>query len=454
MFSAGSELPILTVSQLTESIKIQLERGFPFVIVQGEVSNCKVQSSGHVYFSLKDAGAQISAVMFRLDAAKLIRSLKDGDQVIVKGSLNVYPPSGKYQIICQELKLAGIGELLLKLEELKIKLHKMGFFRSERKRPIPKFPKRIGVVTSPTGAAIQDIMHVLTRRALSFHLILYPVKVQGDGAAYEIAKAIDDFNRFSLTDVLIVGRGGGSIEDLWAFNEEIVAQSIFKSQIPIISAVGHETDHSIADYVADLRAPTPSAAAEIVLAETEQLLKTLSHFENGIKKACYQVIKSSKEKLNTIKRLPQIQSPYLLLGASIQKLDDLKNSMSRKILEILSIWKVKLAARAKEAHLLKPDVKMAQLKQKILYLDNDLKKIFKIFIEEKKNRLNRTIDLLKASNPKNLLSKGYSIIFSEKEGLIINSIRDLKKEEKVKILFADGEAYSTINEIKASEPRK
>lgn len=449
MENLKSELPILTVSELTESIKIQLERGFAFVIVQGEISNCKLQTSGHLYFSLKDAGAQISAVMFRLDAAKLSKIPKDGDQVVVKGSLNVYPPTGKYQIICQEIKLAGLGELLLKLEELKVKLLKLGYFRSERKKALPKFPKRIGVVTSPTGAAIQDMLNILNRRAGSFHLLLNPVKVQGEGAASEIAKAIDEFNRYNLVDVMIIGRGGGSIEDLWAFNEEIVAQSIFNSKIPIISAVGHETDHCIADYVADVRAPTPSAAAEIVLAETEHQVRALAHFENGIQKHLYNLLKHAKTRLQSIKRMPQIQSPYLILGPWMQKLDELKGAVDRKAWEVMAVWKIRLESKAKELHLLKPAVKMSHLKQKIIYIENDLNKIFKKILEDKRSALQQTTNLLKAANPKNLLSKGYSIIFSEKDSSIINSIRALEKGEDIKILLSDGEALSTIKEINA-----
>ena len=253
----------LTVSQLTNAIKLSLESTFPMIYLQGEVTNFKLQSSGHLYFSLKDANAMIGAVMFKGEASALKIMPKAGDQVVVKGELSVYPPKGNYQLVVRELSYVGLGELLLKLEELKIKLHQMGWFKSSHKKPLPRFPKRIGVVTSPTGAVIQDILNVLTRRFSGFHLILYPVKVQGEGAAQEIAQAIEQFNKYQIVDVMIVGRGGGSLEDLWAFNEEIVASAIFHSQIPIISAVGHETDHCIADYVADVRAPTPSAAAEM-----------------------------------------------------------------------------------------------------------------------------------------------------------------------------------------------
>ena len=220
--------PLLTVTQLTNAIKFSLESSFSNIWLQGEISNCKLHSSGHLYFSLKDSNAQIGAVMYRGDAAFLKMTPKDGNQVMVRGEINVYPPSGKYQIIVKEMKLVGLGELLLKLEELKIKLHKMGWFRADRKKPLPKLPRRIGIVTSPTGAAIQDILNILNRRFSGVHLILNPVRVQGEGAALEIARAIHEFNQFNLVDVMIIGRGGGSIEDLWAFNEEVVAEAIYK----------------------------------------------------------------------------------------------------------------------------------------------------------------------------------------------------------------------------------
>ncbi len=280
----SQNVPPLTVSQLTNAIKLNLESTFPRIHLQGEISNFKVQTSGHLYFSLKDVHAQISVVMFKADASLLKIMPKAGDQVIVKGALNVYPPKGNYQLIVRELAYVGIGELLQKLEALKFKLHQMGWFKNSHKKPLPRFPQRIGVVTSPTGAVIQDILNVLSRRFSGFHLILNPVKVQGEGAADEISQAIEDFNRYQSVDVMIVGRGGGSLEDLWAFNEEIVAKAIFHSQIPIISAVGHETDHCIADYVADVRAPTPSAAAEIVIAEKKQQIDYLMRCKNACNK--------------------------------------------------------------------------------------------------------------------------------------------------------------------------
>lgn len=277
---------VLTVSEVTRLVRELLEGSFPSLWVAGEVSNLRVPASGHVYFTLKDEGAQLRCVMFRDSAKELSFRLEDGLAVVAGGRLSVYERRGDYQLIVKELEPAGRGALALAFEQLKERLEAEGLFAPERKRPIPAFPRVIGVVTSATGAAIRDILNVLSRRAAGLTVYLYPAKVQGEGAAEEIAAAVRAFSdgivavhpgetapRAVEPEVLIVGRGGGSIEDLWAFNEEIVARAIAASRIPVISAVGHEIDFTIADFVADLRAPTPSAAAELVVAEREALLE-------------------------------------------------------------------------------------------------------------------------------------------------------------------------------------
>lgn len=420
-----NESPPLSVSELTRSIKFQLESRFLTIEVQGEISNFKAQTSGHYYFSLKDSEAQISAVMFRGDAALLKKIPKDGDQVVVKGSLNVYPPTGKYQIVVKELSLAGLGALLLKLEELKIKLLRQGFFKAEHKKPLPKFPKTLGVITSPTGAVIQDILNVLTRRHKGFHVILNPVKVQGEGAAEEIARAIKQMNEHRLCDVMILGRGGGSLEDLWAFNEEIVAQAIFQSHIPIVAAIGHETDHTIADYVADVRAPTPSAAAEIILQESAQLLKHMTHVSDRLSAGILAFLKYERQKLSGLLKHPFFASPYALLGPWMQRLDSLHTKIEG----------------------VKPSAKITHMKNHLyqLFLRMDT-----LMINQLKNRdqkLNKTVEILKAIDPKNLLTKGYAILFSEKEKSVIKSVRSLQKNQTIRLLLADGAARSTVTDI-------
>lgn len=448
MISPSIELPILTVSTLTQSIKMLLEGQFKFVAVQGEVSNCKLQSSGHLYFSLKDANAQISAVMFKGDLSEVARLPKDGDQVTLKGSLNVYPPNGKYQVIVRTLEYSGLGQLLIQLEALKVKLKEKGYFDASRKKPLPKFPRTIGVVTSPTGAVIQDILHVLTRRAGKFQLILNPVKVQGEGAAQEIAQAIDFFNQHRLADVLIVGRGGGSLEDLWAFNEEIVAEAIFRSAIPIVSAVGHETDFTIADFVADIRAPTPSAAAELVVSETSHELQKLAQFKRGIQHALAHLFRLRKEELQRFKRRPELLSPYPLFAPFIQHLDELRSGIDRAMQEKLLVGKQQIIGRKRELEALKPSNKIRFMKEKLSMLAKNLEQVWDKIDQHKRKQLIQLQEILRAIDPKNLLKKGYSLAFSEVSGNVITSVQSLSKGDKLKLLFADGEANTTVDEVR------
>lgn len=396
-------MKIFTVTELTSAIKAVLEPNFRAISVKGEISNFKLQSSGHLYFSLKDAGSQISSVLFKGNAASLSRMPKEGDQVIAKGEISLYAPRGQYQIVIRELQFLGMGELLLKLHQLKEELQTRGWFDPQHKKPLPKLPRRIGVVTSPTGAVIQDILHILTRRFAGFHVILNPVKVQGEGAAQEIAQAISDFNKYDLADVLIVGRGGGSIEDLWAFNEEIVAKAIFDSRIPIISAVGHETDFTIADWVADVRAPTPSAAAEIAIAEKANLLKFLIGAEQLLRQRLAQQIGQHRQRIAGLQRHPLLSSPYGILAQTVQRLDDY----------------------SRQLELLNPKTKIGQYKE----------------------RLSRLQEHLRSLNPQNLLKKGYAILFSEKGNSIILSAKDLQPEQKFTALLCDGKLAATVNEV-------
>jgi len=484
---------ILSVSQLTNAIKLCLEQTFPVVWVQGEISNFKSQNTGHLYFSINDSNAQLSAVMFRKDAATLRQLPKNGDKVIITGEINVYPASGKYQIIVKEMRLVGIGELLIKLEELKQKILKKGWFKKEHKKNIPKFPKRIGVVTSPTGAVIQDIINVLTRRYSGFHLILNPVRVQGSEAAREIAQAIRQFNEQKLVDVIIIGRGGGSIEDLWPFNEEIVAEAIFYSEIPIIAAVGHETDHCIAEYVADVRAPTPSAAAELVTAERAQQIKYLDQLCERLQQTMKLIIKGHQEKLKSTLKQPLFTSPYYLIGPWIQKFDDLKQDLDQSISLKLQNLKILLNSKRQHVEALKPTAQIINFRQKLNYWNQSIHRAmiqkltmvrrnlknhevildkswnakielcYKTFdaeqklrqlqwlwrnnLDKKRDRLQNVKTTLVAIDPKILLTKGYSILFSQKTGSIIKSIHQLHKTEDIRLLLSDGEALSTIKEV-------
>lgn len=295
-----SERHVYTVTELTREIRQILESKFPQVWVEGEVSNLRIPTSGHFYFTLKDANCQLAAVMFRNVAAQVKFELKDGLKVICSGRISVYEKSGQYQIYVEELEPKGIGALQLAFEQLKERLSKEGLFAPAHKKPIPLLPQHIGIVTSPTGAAIRDILNILSRRFPNLHITINPVRVQGEGAALEIARAIDEFNALGGIDVLIVGRGGGSMEDLWAFNEEAVARAIYNSRIPVVSAVGHEIDFTIADFVADLRAPTPSAAAELVCAKKEEFVERVRALSEALGCALLDIVRGPAQRLDEL----------------------------------------------------------------------------------------------------------------------------------------------------------
>lgn len=489
----SSSPPPLTVSELTQAIKLHLESKFLFIHLQGEMSNIKFQTSGHLYFTLKDSQAQIAAVMFKMDLSKVKTLPKEGDHVIVRGEINVYPPKGNYQIIVRELSYAGIGELLQKLELLKIKLHQMGWFKAARKKPLPRFPKCIGVVTSPTGAVIKDILHVLSRRHSGFHLILNPVKVQGEGAAAEIAQAIRQLNQFNLVDVMIVGRGGGSLEDLWAFNEEIVAEAIHQSRIPVISAVGHETDHCIADYVADVRAPTPSAAAEIVMAEQNQHIEYLNVARKRIQQHLHHLVKQNRYRLEAIVKQTPFPNPFVIVERRMQQLDDIRNDIDDAIERLLLKARHQLEGRSHQMQSLKPINQIAHLKQNLARAHKDLEErqrqrlqqarvnlsrkqeqldqlwrrqqerrrhLFdqrrlqeilqqkiSYLMEKSRHRLSAMTEVLSALDPTTTLKKGYSILFAEKDRSVINTVLNLTTGQQARLLLSDGEALVTINEV-------
>ncbi len=437
---------VLTVSELTHTLKNLIESKFSTLTVQGEITNFKPNSSGHYYFDLKDATAKISAVMFKNAATTLTRLPKEGDQVVIKGALSLYPPHGKYQLVVQNLQFAGQGELLLKLEELKKKLQLAGWFAKERKKALPKFPKRIGVVTSPTGAVIRDIIHILSRRYKGFHLILNPVKVQGEGAAREIAKAIEEFNQHNLVDVLIVCRGGGSLEDLWAFNEEIVAEAIFKSRIPVISAVGHETDFTIGDFVADVRAPTPSAAAEIVISEKRALLDFLQKMERNCGHALSHLLKQHREKLLRFSSHPLFSIPYALTGPHLQRLDEAKKRLDHQVRVMLSEKRLKLVAKKKELSASNPLAKLLHFKEKLRQFGLRLDALFSSQQQLRRAKLKQVVQTLISLDPKNVLKRGYSILFAIKEGSVIVSASELCRGKEILAKLADGQVRMKVDE--------
>lgn len=352
---------VYTVGQVNTYIKNMFAQDFLLhrVCVKGEVSNCKYHTSGHIYFTLKDAAGTISGVMFAGNRRGLAFRMKEGDRVVVTGSIEVYERDGKYQLYAKEITLDGEGDLYLRYEALKHELEEMGMFAQEYKKPIPRYVKRVGIVTASTGAAIQDIRNIASRRNPYVQLILYPALVQGDGAAESIVNGIHALNLLGV-DVMIVGRGGGSIEDLWAFNEEIVARAIFECETPVISAVGHETDTTIADYVADLRAPTPSAAAELAVYDVERLMQDIASCENRLNRLMKNQAVLSKNRLLSYAARLKVLSPEYQLNSKKQYAAELEDRLGRTMRDVLNQKRYRMELLARDMDGLSPLKKLSQ----------------------------------------------------------------------------------------------
>ena len=352
---------VYTVGQVNTYIKNMFAQDFLLhrVCVKGEVSNCKYHTSGHIYFTLKDAAGTISGVMFAGNRRGLAFRMKEGDRVVVTGSIEVYERDGKYQLYAKEITLDGEGDLYLRYEALKRELEEMGMFAQEYKKPIPCYVKRVGIVTAPTGAAIQDIRNIASRRNPYVQLILYPALVQGDGAAESIVNGIHALDLLGV-DVMIVGRGGGSIEDLWAFNEEIVARAIFECETPVISAVGHETDTTIADYVADLRAPTPSAAAELAVYDVERLMQDIASCENRLNRLMKNQAVLTKNRLLSYAARLKVLSPEYQLNSKKQYAAELEDRLGRTMRDVLNQKRHRMELLARDMDGLSPLKKLSQ----------------------------------------------------------------------------------------------
>lgn len=409
------ERRIFSVSEIVGEVRGTLETQYRDLWVQGEISNFRAPSSGHWYFTLKDNDSQIHAVCFRLQARYVKFQPEDGMDVLARGSVTVYPPRGQLQLVVEFMEPVGRGALQVAFDQLREKLEKEGLFDPSRKKRLPLFPSKIGVVTSPSGAAIQDILRVLQRRNDRLNVLIFPARVQGAGAAEEIARGIDYLNTRSDIDVIIVGRGGGSVEDLWAFNEEGVARAIFRSQIPVISAVGHEIDFTIADFVADLRAPTPSAAAEIVSSRREELSQAVESLLARSRQALRLIIHEKRRALH------RLASSRALLGAEsqlkllLQRLDELQSRLYRAV----------------PSYLEPP-------RQKLLQLQRTLHQLTQFYLRSQKQRLASWTEQLKAFSPLAVLERGYAIVRLQ-DGTIVRQPGQVREGERFGVRVAGGE---------------
>lgn len=418
---------VFTVSQVTSYIKNMFTQDFAlnWISIRGEVSNCKYHTSGHIYFTLKDGGAQIAAVMFAGQRKGLSFTLQEGQEVVVKGTVDVYERDGRYQLYAREITREGIGDLFARYEKLRTELEEMGMFDSCYKRPIPRYARTIGIVTARTGAAIRDIMNIAARRNPYVQLVLYPALVQGEQAKYSIAKGIETLDRMGL-DLLIVGRGGGSIEDLWAFNEEIVARAIFNCTTPVISAVGHETDVTIADYVADLRAPTPSAAAELAVFDHRQFEEQTALYKRVLERSVYRRIEKARFLLEQCRMRLQLKDPVRMVNDKRQRLADLEQALQRKMKDLLETEKIRL----KEDRLV-------------------LERLTQTAVTKEKHRLALASSRLDGLSPLKKLGGGYGFIQDEM-GKCLRSAGQVKEGEEIRIYAADGRIDGIVKRVEYS----
>ncbi|AKJ64514.1 exodeoxyribonuclease VII large subunit [Kiritimatiella glycovorans] len=447
-------MKVYGVSELTRRIRTLLEDDLGTVWVEGEISGLRRPASGHCYFTLKDDRAQLSGVLFRRDAAKLDLALEDGMQVRGTGRVTVYEPRGQYQVVFRRLEAAGRGALMARFEELKRKLDAEGLFAPERKRPLPMLPRCIGVVTSPTGAAIRDIIQVLDRRFPDVHLLLAPAKVQGAGAAEEIATAIEALNALPSAgggrgpfrpDVLIAGRGGGSLEDLWAFNEERVARAVAASAVPVISAVGHEVDFTICDFAADHRAPTPSAAAELVVGRKADFRERLDRSQWRMRRLAGQQIARLRHRVDLLAGSYVFREPSQLIGQHRQRLDGLDRRM-RHALNARTNVRPRLAGAAQRLQAATRDA-VREARRETEGTGTAMRVAVRDYCASRRHAIERAAGKLDTLNPFRVLDRGYSLTRRE-DGSVVRSASDLARGARLITVLSRGEVESTVDRIR------
>ena len=436
----------ITVSQINHFIKTIFD-GNPYlqkIHLKGEISNFKRHTSGHLYLTLKDEESRISAIMFRSAAASLKFTPEDGMNVLVTGRISVYPAGGNYQIYIDKMEVDGLGNLYVEFEKLKKKLQQEGLFDPAHKKEIPAFPRKIGIVTAPTGAAIKDILSTIKRRFPICETILFPSLVQGVSAANDVAKKIEIANTYDI-DVLIVGRGGGSIEDLWAFNEEIVARAIYNSHVPVISAVGHEVDVTIADFVADRRAPTPTGAAEMAVPTVSEVKNIFALKKNTLSSIIKERITIANQELKKLRASYILKNPMTLYEVKMQKLDSLTDALNKDMTNYITKKRLELQNYQKNYVLQNPLNSYTKYFKDLENNQKVLKNKIEQILEKKTSDLQYIIQTLRLVNPLNILEKGYSLV--KKDGHIIKSTQDIKNNDILDIKLYQGELKVEVKEI-------
>ncbi|ODV56961.1 exodeoxyribonuclease VII large subunit [Lysinibacillus fusiformis] len=442
-----SSASYLTVKALTKYIKRKFDADphLREVYVKGELSNVKIHQSGHIYFTLKDDGARIAATMFKTAATKLAFEPKEGMQVFIRGDVNVYEGYGTYQLYVQEMQPDGIGSLFVAFNQLKEQLQKEGLFKLEWKQSIPKFPEKIGVLTSTTGAAIRDICTTLKRRYPLAEILIYPTLVQGAQAAPNIVQNIQRANQDATCQLLIVGRGGGSIEDLWAFNEEIVARAIFDSRIPIISAVGHETDTTIADYVSDLRAPTPTAAAEMAVPDQAELFQRVLSQKSQIHQVVRSQLMAERQRLNKLQQSYPLSMPERLYRPFTERLAQLESGLQTA----MQVDLMKKSAQLQQLHSTvaqhSPKKALAFHQRELEARMQQLTRATTYYVAKQQQQFEATIRTLEALNPLSILTRGFTVAYKDQH--MIKSSTDLQKQDLLTLTFHDGKVVAEVKDM-------
>ncbi|WP_323844855.1 exodeoxyribonuclease VII large subunit [Microbulbifer magnicolonia] len=435
---------VLSVSDLNREVKHLLESSVPLLWVGGEISNFAAPTSGHWYFTLKDARAQVRCAMFRGRNRSVSFRPGNGREVLIRARVSLYEGRGEFQLIVEHMEEAGFGALMRQLEQLKARLQAEGLFEPARKKPLPFLPANIGIVTSPTGAAVRDMIHVLGRRYPAAEIELWPVQVQGQGAAQKIADAIAKAGRCGRHDLLIVGRGGGSLEDLWAFNEEVVARALAACPVPTISAVGHETDTTIADLVADVRAPTPSAAAEIASANAAELLQTLAAYRQRLTRAARLLLRHLRQQMQLTGN--RLRHPREQLLNRAQKLDHLEMRLIGASRQQIYSRRSELQAALRAFSHCHPDRRLREDRERLTAGRHKLRRAVQILLQQRAERLEHTAQLLHNVSPLAVLQRGYAIV-RDREGQVLKSTRELNIDQPVSVRLASGEFSARIEKI-------
>ncbi|HSQ92393.1 MAG TPA: exodeoxyribonuclease VII large subunit [Nitrospiraceae bacterium] len=436
---------MLTVSELTGLLRTSIEEQFSDVWLEGELSNLRAPGSGHVYCTLKDKTSQIRAVLFRPSAVRLRFALQEGLQVIVRGRLTVYEPRGEYQIVLDSVEPKGIGALQLAFEQLKARLAAEGLFDQDRKKPIPAFPRTLGVVTSLTGAAIRDILAVLRRRWPTLHILIVPVQVQGESAGRQIAGALTALNDLGTVDVIIVGRGGGSLEDLWSFNEEIVVRAIAASRVPVVSAVGHEIDVTLADFVADLRAPTPSAAAEAVVPVLAEIVERLRELKVRLGQVMLRHCAFERQRLDA--GIRGVTDVRFRIQETTQRTDEMVGQLREMIQELLTTWRERVHEVQRDLSSLNPILAIKQGLATVPQLSKRLEGQMGVVLAQHRHRIHTTLAQLNTLSPLAILGRGYSILQTVPDGQILRRANDVEVGQELEAQLASGRLGCMVTRV-------